>query len=71
MTLLPTLAPYPLDSAPDTQQRRKQQHTPTTTMSNDLQWLLVRKWNSFQHPGVKAGPTLSKEKVSLSTHFPL
>ncbi|ORX33388.1 ribosomal L28e protein family-domain-containing protein [Kockovaella imperatae] len=34
-------------------------------MSADLHWLLLRKWNSFQHPGVKGGPTLSKEHGNL------
>lgn len=33
------------------------------TMSTDLQWLLVRKWNSFQVKGGH-GPAFSKEKVS-------
>jgi large subunit ribosomal protein L28e len=32
-------------------------------MSTDLQWLLVRKWNSFQVKGGH-GPAFSKEKVS-------
>ncbi|WVQ69725.1 uncharacterized protein L199_007945 [Kwoniella botswanensis] len=33
-------------------------------MSADLQWLLVRKWNSFQVKGGH-GPTFSKEKGNL------
>ncbi|KAK4689111.1 large subunit ribosomal protein L28e, partial [Tremellales sp. Uapishka_1] len=33
-------------------------------MSTDLQWLLVRKWNSFQLKGGK-GPIFSKEKGNL------
>lgn len=32
-------------------------------MSADLQWLLLRKWNSFQHKSGN-GPVLSREKVS-------
>lgn len=32
-------------------------------MSADLQWLLVRKWNSFQHKAAN-GPIFSAEKVS-------
>lgn len=34
-------------------------------MSTDLQWLLIRKWNSFQHKGGN-GPTFSREKVSAT-----
>lgn len=34
-------------------------------MSADLQWLLLRKWNSFQHKSGN-GPVLSREKVSGS-----
>ncbi|WVR05484.1 hypothetical protein IAU60_002500 [Kwoniella sp. DSM 27419] len=33
-------------------------------MSADLQWLLIRKWNSFQVKGGQ-GPTFSKEKGNL------
>ena len=33
-------------------------------MSTDLQWLLVRKWNSFQHRRHN-GPVFSKEKGNL------
>ena len=34
-------------------------------MSADLQWLLVRKWNSFLVKGGN-GPAFSKEKVSAT-----
>jgi hypothetical protein len=48
--------------------RRITSRTPRQTnthpkMSTDLQWLLIRKWNSFQHKGGN-GPIFSKEKVS-------
>ncbi|KAL7424312.1 hypothetical protein Q5752_001902 [Cryptotrichosporon argae] len=33
-------------------------------MSTDLQWLLIRKWNSFQHKSGN-GPVLSREKGNL------
>ncbi|WVQ78605.1 hypothetical protein IAT38_000691 [Cryptococcus sp. DSM 104549] len=33
-------------------------------MSSDLQWLLIRKWNSFQVKGGQ-GPVFSKEKGNL------
>jgi len=35
-------------------------------MSSDLQWLLVRKWNSFQVPN-KTGRTLTREPVSRAS----
>jgi large subunit ribosomal protein L28e len=37
-------------------------------MSTDLQWLLVRKWNSFQVKGGH-GPAFSKEKVSRGVYM--
>jgi len=37
-------------------------------MSSDLQWLLLRKWNSFQHKGGN-GPIFSKEPVCCDFHL--
>lgn len=35
-------------------------------MSTDLQWLLVRKYNSFMRPA-RNGPVFSAEKVSIDS----
>lgn len=37
---------------------------PASKMSTDLQWLIVRKWNSFQRKAA-TGPIFSAEKVSF------